>query len=486
MDAYQPPVARRVPHVEVLHGDRREDPYYWLRDKDDPEVIAYLTAENAYADAMMKPTEAFQDALYQEMLGRIKEDDRSVPYRRGGHFYYSRTEKGKQYPIYCRRLAEGPDAPERLAPERLAPEQVTLDLNALAEGHTFLSVGVYAVSDDGRKLAYSTDVTGFRDYTLSVKDLDTGEIAADRIERVSAVAWAADASTFFYVVEDHAKRPYRLYRHRLGAADDELLYEERDELFRVRVSRSRSRAYLFAASGSFTSTEVRFLRADDPFGAWSLIQAREKDHEYEIDHGGDVFYIRTNGGGRRNFRLVTAPVADPRRARWTEVIPHRDDVMLEDVDVFASHYVVHERAAGLTRLHVRPRDIGAAHHVEFPEPAYDVSHEANAEFVTDRYRFRYESMVTPASVFDYDVTDRRLILLKQTEVLGGYDPTRYRAERLHATASDGTRIPISLVSPKDAPANGPRPMVLAGYGAYGIPYPVTFSSNRLSLLDRGV
>jgi oligopeptidase B len=471
----RPPVAKQVTHVEFLHGERREDPYAWLRQKSDPDVIAYLGAENAYADFVMKPTEAFQETLYQEMLGRIKEDDRSVPYRKGGHFYYSRTEKGKQYPIYCRTVGSSE-----------APVQITLDLNRLAEGHSFLSVGAYAVSDDGRWLAYSADVTGFREYTLYVKDLDTGELMTDRIERVSAVAWAADSATFFYVVEDHAKRPYRLYRHRLGATADELLYEEIDELFRLRVSRSRSLAYVFATSGSFTATEVRFLPAAEPGAAWRLVSAREKDHEYEVDHGGGLFYIRTNGEGQRNFRLVTAPVDDPGRQRWTELVPHRDDVMLEDVDVFAGHYIVHERADGLTRLHVTLLGVGETHHVDFPEPAYDVAPEANLEFVTDRYRFRYQSMVTPGSVFDYDVHERRLILLKRTEVLGGYDPARYRTERLHVTAPDGARVPISLVSLKDAPRDGSRPILLAGYGAYGIPYPATFSSSRLSLLDRGV
>ena len=471
----KPPVAKTVPHVVEIHGDRLEDPYFWLRQKDDPEVIAYLTAENEYADVVMKPTVAFQDALYQEMLARIKEDDRSVPYKKGAFFYYSRTEKGKQYPIYC-RMAEATES----------PEQITLDLNTLAEGHSFLSIGVYAVSDDGRWLAYTADYTGFRDYTLYVKDLHTGELTSDRIAKVSSVAWAADSRTFFYVLEDHAKRPYQLYRHERDGSADSLIYEETDELFRLRVSRSRSGAFLFAASGSFTSTEVRFSPAADATAAWRLIHPREKDHEYEVDHGGALFYIRTNGGGRRNFRIVTAPIDDPTEARWSELIAHRDDVMLEDLDVFADQYVVHERADGLTRLHVTPLGRDGAHHIDFPEPAYDISPEPNLEFATPRYRFRYQSMVTPSSVFDYDVNERRLILLKRTEVLGDFDPTRYRAERLWAVASDGTRVPISLVSQKDAPRDGSRPMLLAGYGAYGLPYPVTFSSSRLSLLDRGV
>jgi oligopeptidase B len=475
----QPPVARKVPKVDVLHGDVRQDDYFWLREKDSPDVTAYLESENAYTDAVMKPTEAFQEALYREMLARIKEDDQSVPYPYGGWLYYSRTETGKQYAIHCRKAA--PDA----------PEHVTLDLNALAEGHEFLALGAYAVSDDGRWLAYTLDFTGFRDYTLYVKDLTTSALAPERIDNVSSVAWAADSATFFYVLEDEAKRPYRLRRHRLGApvADDPLLYEETDALFRLGVWRSRSRALLFAGSGSFTATEVRWLPAGDPAGDWRLLLAREKDHEYSVDHGlapgGDLFYIRTNGGGRRNFRLVVTPVADPRPERWQELIAHRDDVMLEDVDVFAGHYVVHERADGLIRLRIAELG-GDTHHIEFPEPTYEVSADANAEFVTPHYRLRYQSFVTPASVYDYEVTGRRLLLLKRTPVLGDFDPAHYRSERIHATAPDGTRVPISLVYRAGTTRDGSSPLFLTGYGAYGIPYPVTFSSSRLSLLDRGV
>jgi oligopeptidase B len=425
----------------------------------------------------MTPTVAFQEFLYREMLARIKEDDQSVPYRKGEHVYYSRTETGKQYPILCRRRA-GEAAGD-------APEEVTLDLNRLAEGHAFLSLGAYAASDDGRFLAYSLDVTGFREYTLYVKDLETGTLQPDRIEKVSSVAWSADSSLLFYVTEDEAKRAYRLWRHRLGAAADDLLYEETDELFRLHVSRSRSGDFLFASSRSFTTSETRYLRADTPGEAWTLLRAREHDHEYDVDHGGDVFFVRTNAGGRRHFRLVTVPVADPRPERWTELLAHREEVMLEDVDVFAGHYVVTEREDGLLRLRVTERATGEVHHIEFPEPTYDLSPEPNLVYHTPVFRFRYQSFVTPSSVFDYDMAERRLTLLKQTEVRG-YDRTRYRSERLHAMASDGTRIPISLVSRADTPRDGSGPLLLAGYGAYGLAYPVTFSSSRLSLLDRGV
>src|SRR6266436_1527864 len=438
-----PPVAKKVPKITVLHGETRQDDYYWLREKDNHAVLAYLREENAYTGELMKPTEAFQEALYQEMLARIKEDDSSVPFRRGGYFYYSRTEKGKQYPIYCRK-AGGLDA----------PEEVMLDLNLLAAGHPFFPLGAYAVSDDSHLLAYSTDITGFREYTLYVKDLRTGALLPGTIEKVASVAWAADNATIFYVTEDEAKRPYRFWRHRPGLAGSDLVYEETDQLFRIGVERSRSRAFLFLGAGSFTSSEWRYLPAHEPAAVWQMLMPREKDHEYAVDHGGDRFYIRTNGGGLRNFRLVTAPVSDPRPQRFTELIPHRDEVMLEDCEVFSTHYVSHEREQGLIRLRITQLVDGSTHHVEFPEPAYEAGPDHNPEFVTRMYRFRYQSLITPASVFDYDVQTRERALLKQTPVLGGYDASRYRSERLWATAEDGVRVPISLVCGKDTPRDG--------------------------------
>ena len=469
-----PPIAKKIPKIDMLRGDIRQDDYFWLREKDNPEVTAYLREENAYTAEMMQSTEALQEALYQEMLGRIKEDDSSVPYRRGGHFYYSRTEKGKQYPIYCRK-----------AGSLEALEEITLDLNALAAGHPFFSLGAYAVSDDGHRLAYSTDVTGFREYTLYVKDLRTGALLPGTIEKVSSVAWTADNATIFYVTEDEAKRPYRCWRHRPGLPGHELVYEETDQLFRIGVERSRSRDFVFLAAGSFTSSEWRYLPASDPTADWRKLLPREKDHEYAVDHGGDRFYIRTNGGGRRNFRLVAAPVSDPRPECFTELVAHRENVMLEDVEAFSSYFIVHERESGLIRLHITWLANGATHHIEFPEPTYEASGDANAEFDTRLYRFRYQSLITPASVFDYDVLTRERVLLKQTEVLGGYDSTRYRSERIWATALDGVSVPISLVCRVESPRDGTAPLYLTGYGAYGMPYPVTFSSNRLSLLDRG-
>ena len=471
----QPPVAKKLPKVDVLHGDRRVDDYYWLREKSNPEVISYLEAENAFTAAVLKPTEAFQESLYKEMLARIKQTDLSVPVRDHGFLYYSRTVEGKQYPIYCRKT---------LAPD--APEQILLDLNDLATGQKFMDLGSYTVSSDGNLLAYSTDNTGFRQYTLRVKDLRTDQLLPDRIEKTVSVAWAADNKTLFYIVEDHAKRPYRLYRHALGSTDpDPLIYEEKDEKFSLDVERSRSRAYLFLASESLTASEVRFLPAATPDAAWKLIAPREKDHEYEVDHRGDRFFIRTNSGGR-NFRLVSAPAADPRRENWQEVIPHRPNVMLAGMDFFADFYALFEREDGLPRLRITSFKDAQSHRIEFPEPTYSASPGQNPEYDTKTFRFNYQSFITPSSVFDYDMDKRTRTLLKQTEVLGGYDPSQYQSERLWATASDGARIPISIVYRRGLKRDGSAPLLLYGYGSYGASMSATFSSNRLSLLDRGV
>src|SRR5215470_14400432 len=322
----QPPVAQRIPKVDMVHGDRRVDNYFWLREKSNPEVKAYLEAENAYTDAVMKPTQELQEALYKEMVGHIKETDLSVPFLRDGYYYYRRTEQGKQYPTWCRRNGSLD-----------APEQIVLDLNELAEGEKFLALGAFVVSDDGHLLAYSTDTTGFRQYTLRVKDLRNGQILPDQVEKAGSVAWASDNRTLFYTVEDAAKRQYRLYRHHLGASRDDLIYEEKDERFNIGLERSRSKAYLFLASGSHTTSEWRYLPAGEPLREWKVIVPREQDCEYAVDHHGDqLFFIRINDTGR-NFRLVTAPVSDPRKENWKEVVPHRPDVCLTGVEVFANY-----------------------------------------------------------------------------------------------------------------------------------------------------
>ena len=470
-----PPAAHRIPKTDVQHGDRRVDPYFWLREKTNPAVLTHLQAENAYTDSIMKPTEGLQQRLYLEMLSHIRETDMRVPYREGGYYYYSRTEQGKQYAIHCRKK-------DSLAP----PEEITLDLNELAKGEKFMQMAQYTMSDDGNLLAYSVDRTGFRQYTLEVKDLRTGQVLPDRIERTGSIVWAADNRTIFYTVEDDAKRSYRLLRHTLGVpvAQDELIYEEKDERFEVAAGRSRSRAYLFLLSQSHTTSEARFLRADEPGGQWKLIAPRIADQEYDVDHHGDFFYIRANDRGR-NFRLVKAPVAAPGREQWEEVVAHRTDVMIEGADFFANHYVLTEREDGLPWLRITDLRNGQSHRITFPEPVYNASPGVNAEFDTSKFRYTYESLVTPESVFEYDMDRREAKLLKQIEV-PGYDSTRYEMQRLFATATDGTRVPVSLVYRKGLVRDGQAPLLLGGYGSYGFPFPVSFSSSRLSLLDRGV
>jgi oligopeptidase B len=472
--AAKPPIAKKVPRTTTLHGETLVDNYYWLREKTNKEVIDYLEAENAYTNAVLKPTTAFQEKLYQEMLGRIKQTDLDVPYKLGGYYYYTRTEEGKQYPIRARKKGNLD-----------ATEEITLDLNELAKGQRFLGLGAYAVSDDGNLLAYSTDVTGFRQYTLHVKDLRTGELLPDRVEKVTSVAWAADNRTLFYTTEDAAKRSYRLYRHVLGGKDDPLVYEEKDELFRIFANRSRDKKYLFVPSSSSTSTEVRFIPCDKPEAAPRLILAREPEHRYSVEHRDGLFYITTNKGAK-NFRLVTAPADDPRPDNWKEKIAHRKNVLLQHVELFTGHAVVTEMEAGLPRLRVFDLNSGKNSTVELPEAVCSVSGDANPEFDTATFRFRFQSLVTPMSVFDLDLPTGKRTLRKQTEVLGGYDPGSYITERIYATAGDGAKVPVSLVYKKGLMKDGQNPLLLYGYGSYGSTLQITFNSSRLSLLDRRV
>ena len=485
-----PPVARREPVEHFLHGDRRVDHYSWLRHKESPEVIDYLKAENAYTDAILKPTEGFQEKLYQEMLGRILQTDLTVPYTLRGYQYFTKTFEGRQYPLYFRQPGTA-----------FFDEQLLLDLNVLAEGHSFLGLGSFDVSDDNHLLAYSTDTTGFRQYVLQIKDLRTGTTLPERMERVTSVAWASDNQTLFYTVEDETtKRSHRLYRHVLGdTRPDILLYEETDERFRLEVERTRSGAFLLLTILSHTASEVRYLRADQPNGEFQLIDPREDNHEYYVDHhpgpgtnaGEELFYIRTNSGGR-TFRIVTAPASNPRREFWREIIPNRANVMLAAAHVFKTHLVLFEREGGLPYLRIvnlaadSTGALAASHRIEFTEPAYNASVGENPEFGTSHVRFQYESFVTPRSVFDYDVRTRERALRKQQPVLGGYDSSQYVSERLQVSASDGARVPVSIVYRRDTPRDSTAPLLLYGYGSYGMSVPVNFSSNRLSLLNRGV
>ncbi len=468
-----PPVAPKKPKIIQMHGDEITDNYFWMRDKSNPEVLAYLNSENAYTDQMLAHTKDTQQKLYDEMLARIQESDVEVPYRDGDYFYYSRTEKGKQYTIFCRKKGSLD-----------APEEVMLDLNQLAVGKKFMGLGAMDISDDGRLLAYSTDETGFRIYNLAIKDLSTGKLLSDHAENVSSVFWAGDNRTLFYTTKDSAKRPYRLYRHVLGDADSKLLYEEKDERFRVGGSRSRSKQFLFLWLSSLTTTELRYLPADHPADEWKTLVERKADREADVDHHGDLFLIRINDTGR-NFRLVSVPVTSPDEKNWKEVIPNRKDVMLQSVDAFADFYVLTERSEGLSKIRIVNFATDESHNIELPDPVYSVDLEYNPEWNTHLLRYGYESMTTPYTVYDYDVQARKSTLLKRTPVLGGYDPQNYISERVFATAKDGTKVPISIVYKKGFQKDGKAPLFLHGYGAYGHNYDVEFSSNALSLLDRG-
>ena len=469
------PVAPTHPHSVTLHGDTRVDDYFWLREKEAAEVTEYLEAENAYAEERMAPTVELQKTLYDEILGRIQETDQSAPYRKGAFEYYHRTEEGKQYRSYCRR-----------EPGKAGTEQVLLDMNALAAGRPFLGLGVYEVSPDGRYLAFSLDETGFRDYTLQIKDLRSGAVLSERMEKVKSAAWASDSKTLFYSVDDDTKRPHQILSHQLGAtAEDPLIYQEDDERFRVAVWRSRSGQYVFRGAFSHTTSEIAFLSASEPAGAWRVVAERTQDHEYDVAHRGGDFLIRTNDRGR-NFRVVRAPVEDPAPSSWQELVAHRDGVMLESLDAFEGFFVLLERETGLPYVRVFPFADGESHRVAIDEPVYSLHPGTNEEFSTDVYRFRYESLATPDSVFDYDVRSKARSLVKQIEVLGEYDPSEYQSERLWATAHDGTRVPVSVVYKRGTPRDGSAPMLLVGYGSYGYPYPTGFSHARVSLLDRGV
>ena len=410
----QPPIARRQETVNTIHGHQLADDYAWLREKTSPEVIAFLEQENAYTRAVMKPTEELQATLYKEMISHIKETDVSVPFRDGNYFYYSRTEQGAQYPIYCRKRGSLD-----------AGEEIMLDMNQLAIGEEFMALGALTVSDDGNLLAYSTDTTGFRQYTLHIKDLRTGEVLADQAQRVGSVVWTADNRTLFYTVEDEAtKRQFQLFRHMVGSpqSEDALVYEEADERFNVGAGRTRDDKYIVLESASHTTSEEQFLPADDPQGHWTLIEPRSENIEYSADHRDGLWYIRVNDTAR-TFRVVTAPLATPGRAHWRELIAHREDVMLEDLELFQSFAVVVERSNGLPHLQVMFFDdqgafAGPSPQIAFPEPTYSAHPHVNREFVTDTFRYGYQSLVSPTSVYEYNVQDQPIEVVERAGSAG--------------------------------------------------------------------
>ncbi len=476
-----PPTAPEKPQALVAHGDERIDPYYWLSDRENPEVIDYLKAENAYTDSQTKHTQALQQTLYDEMLGRIQETDLSVPYRYGDYYYYSRTEEGQAYSIYCRKK-------ESLE----AAEEVLLDENTLAKGHEYFSLGDYDVSPNHLLLAYSTDTQGDERYTLRFQTIETKEDFSESISDTGGGVWANDNRTFFYLRLDEANRPAQVWKHRLGTSpeQDVLIYDETDDAYFLSLSVTRSEAYILLSADSKITSEVRFLDANQPDGEFRIVHPREKGVEYGVAHhpgtgSNNRFYIVTNDQAI-NFKLMTAPVSSPQKEQWETLIPHREDIMLEGIDVFAEHMVLYERELGLPTIRVQNLSTGDVKKIDFSEPAYFVTDGYMPEFNNNVLRFRYSSLITPSSVFDYNMDTHERVLKKQQPVLGGYNPDEYASDRLMATAPDGTQIPISLVYKKDVSLAQSNPLHLTGYGSYGYPYPVTFSSYQLSLLDRGV
>ena len=482
----QPPLAKRLMHVHRMHGEEREDPYFWMRDDDreDPEILAHLRAESDYAEAEMEPLDAFRERLYEEIVGRIPQDDSSVPYRRDGWWYYQRVEEGKEYPILCRR--EG---------SLEAPESVYFDANIQAEGQAYYRLGGASVSVDGRTLAYAEDLVSRRIYTLRFRNLVTGEAYPEVIEGTTGGAvWAMDNATVFYVKRDpETLRAYQVWRHRLGqaASDDVLVYEEEDTEFYVSVMRSRSREKILIGSYQTLSHEYRAIDAHRPESDPVLVLAREANHEYDVDHAHGRYYIRSNWEAI-DFRLMSAlPSESQDKANWREEVPARDGVLLRNYELFSNHIVLSERREGLTRLRVAPwteshqPDLSRAHEVTMPEAAFKVNLGVNSEFDTRTLRYDYESMTTPDSVFDYDMEVRSRECLKVQEV-PNFEPGDYVAERRMLTARDGTLVPVSLVHRRDLDRSRPQPLLLYGYGSYGYSLDPGFNSSRLSLLDRGV
>jgi oligopeptidase B len=471
-----PPIAEVQEKSHEKHGVTWNDPYHWMRQREDPRVISYLEAENSYTESQMGGTEALRKELYDEMLSHIDENELSAPFLRGGYWYYTRNEEGKNYEIHCRKKGSLD-----------AEEQIILDENVLAEGKDYFAVGVLQPSPDGKLIAYSTDELGNERYSLKVLNTETGEHLATEVkDTYYSVAWANDNKTLFYNRVDAATRPYQLWRHELGtdSANDVLVYEEKDEAFFLGVERSRSEKMLLMSLGSMVSTEVHYLDAGTPTAAFKVIAPRTPKVEYYVEHHTDRFYVVSNEEAV-NFRLFEAKVADLERSKWKELIPERPDVTLRSVDAFANHLAIWERQGGLSTVRVRDLKSGTEHAVEFPEPSYAAWATKNYTFDTTKLRFAYSSLVTPRSVFDYDMTTKTRDLIKQKNV-PNYDPSLYETERINATMRDGTLVPISLVWRKGTHEAGPAPLLLKGYGSYGANYDPYFSVTSLPLLDRGM
>lgn len=472
----EPPVAKKIQHQLTAHGHTRIDPYYWLNDRENPEVIAYLEAENAYTEQMFSKTGDLRKRLYEEMVARIEQTDMGVPYPKNGYLYFYRFEEGQEYPVYYRRkIGEG------------QPDEVLLNVPEMARGFSYYHITGLEVSPDNRYLAFGLDTVSRRQYIIMVKDLLTGEILPDRLlNTTSQVVWTSDSRHLYYGLQDETLRPYMIRRHVMGTnpEQDAVIWEEKDPTFRVSLSLSRSRDYVLIASYSTVSTEYRYLKAGDPSALPVVFEPRVRDHEYTIDHARGSFFIRTNLNAR-NFRLMQCGEAQTSRQDWKELIPGRDDVLLENFLLFKDYLVLEERRNGLSQLYIRPWQSGDGHYLDFGEATYVAYPGVNEEYESGLLRYEYTSLTTPQSTYDYDMTARSATLLKQQRVLGDFDPARYHAERIYATAPDGTRVPVSLVYRRDMRKEGSQPCLLYGYGSYGYSSDPYFSSARLSLLDRG-
>ena len=475
------PIAIKKPQLLEIHGHQRQDPYYWMNDRENQEVIDYLNAENAYLTEVMKPTEELQNQLFEEMKGRIKEQDESVPYFKSGYFWYTRYEKGSEYPIFCRKLGS-----------LEALEEIILDVNTLAIGKSYFQVAQAATSTNQKILAFAADEVGRRIYTIHFKNLETQEILKDQIPEVTGdFVWAADQASIFYSKQDpETLRSFQIYKHLLGSpsSTDQLIYEELDEEFSCVVHKTKSEKFILIHSESTISSEIRFVPADQPSAPLQILQARIPHLEYAADHFGDYFYIRTNDRAQ-NFKLVKAPLANPSKENWIEVIPHRPETLFEDFDLFSKFLVTQERSNGLTQIHIQPWEAegeAEGHSLAFEDETYTAYVGTNPEFDTNLLRFVYNSLVSPSSVYDYDMVTRQKTLLKQQEVVGGHEPSNYHSERIWAKAADGVLVPISLVYQKSTfSKSGKNPVLLYAYGSYGYSMDAYFSSNRLSLLQRG-
>jgi oligopeptidase B len=477
------PIAPKRPHEITQHGQTRVDEYFWMRYREDQAVIKYLQAENDYLEEIMQHTNPLQERLYEEMKARIKEDDESAPVRHGDYFYYTRTETGKQYPYYCRKKGS-------LA----APEEILLDQNSLAEGKSFCRIGAFSVSPDHQKLAYSVDPDGTEKCVIYIKDLNTGDHYPEEIPNTagnvydhSGVEWSNDNQTVFYTIRDAALRPYKIVKHVLGTdpSHDVVVFHEEDETFFLFLGKTRSQAYITAFSESTLTTEWNLLSADQPEAAFQVFEPRRRGHEYIIEHLGERFLIVSNAEAL-NFKLMETSIAATQRKNWKEIIPHRKDVLIQGIDAFQDFLVLYERKDGLKQIRISgPDGISSVKYVPFPEPVYDLTSAKNPEYVTDVVRFNYSSLITPNSVIDFHMLSNEWNLIKQEEIPSGHHPSDYVTERLHATAPDGTQIPMSIVYKKGLQNDGQNPTLLYGYGSYGYSVDASFNANRFSLIDRG-